>query len=186
MVSNQKELKKLIYEHADKWASCTRCPLGLKKNGGVCRKILYRGKLPAKYLFIGDAPSTADSVLGIPLTGEAGNIFDRMLKECFVTNYAVTNAVACFPVHDTFVGLPRQVKPEEYESCRPRLNDFVELCSPSFYISLGKFAKQNPPDGVVYNLHLDHPLFILRNGGHDSLVYRRNRHNLRNFIQETR
>lgn len=110
-------------------------------------------------------------------------MFDNLLQEVGLKNYVVTNIIACHPrTTDTGFRLPTK---DEIKNCRERLDEFVEIVRPKWYISMGKLAKSNPPTGVTYHLELDHPAFILRSGGNDSLVYRRNKHKLIAFLEKT-
>ena len=58
------------------YLGCKRC--------GLCntrREIVFgRGSLPATILFIGEAPSVTDDLLGIPFVGPAGKLLDAAIK----------------------------------------------------------------------------------------------------------
>ena len=117
------------------------------------------------------------------MVGQSGKLLDMLLSDVEMKNYVITNIIACFPKSDEN-GF-RQPSKQEIANCKERLDEFVEIVRPKWYISLGKVAKANPPTGVSYHLELDHPLFIMRSGGHDSLVYRRNKHKLISFMEKT-
>ncbi len=165
-------------KHRAKWSKCTRCEIScrvksfFRANGNRC-----------DYLFVGEAPGPSESVVGRPMVGQSGKLLDTLLAEVEMKNYVITNVIACYPKGDeNGFRLPSK---QEIANCKERLDEFVEIVRPRWYISLGKVAKANPPTGTSYHLELDHPSFIVRSGGVDSLVYRRNKHKLISFMEKT-
>lgn len=163
--------------HKNKWQKCKRCPIACKTR--AFHKII--GDY-CNYMLIGDGPGPSESVVGKPFVGSSGKLLDQLLEDVGMVNYIITNTIICYPKSDD--GKMRLPSKEEMKNCRERLDELIEIVQPTWYISLGKTAKQNPPTGVTYHLELDHPSFILRSGGHDCLVYRRNKHKLIKFMEE--
>jgi hypothetical protein len=162
--------------HRNKWQKCERCPIACKT-----RAFHRIGGDFCNYMFIGDSPGPSESIIGKPFVGQTGKLLDQLIEDVGMVNYIITNNIICYPKDGNKF---RQPTEEEIKNCRERLDELIEIVRPTWYISLGKVAKHNPPTGVVYHLELDHPSFIQRNGGHDSLVYRRNKHRLLSFMEK--
>ena len=165
-----------LLKHKKLWSGCTRCSIASR------RKVFYRGSVPCRYLFIGEAPGPSESVTGKPFTGTSGQVLNSLFKDAKVTNYGITNILACFPSRESNPGRFREPSEEEVHNCSERLEDLIETVKPDFYISLGKIAKRYPVSGMKWHLSLDHPAFIARQGGLGSIEYKRNKHILRKFI----
>jgi uracil-DNA glycosylase len=162
------------------WTSCNLCEIGKCKT-----KTFYRGSVPCTYLFIGEAPGPSEAVVGEPFIGRAGkHVLQPMLDASGIQNYGITNVIACFPFEPDNRAKFRKPEKEEIENCKDRLNELTECVTPKYYIALGKVAKANPPTGVEYHLALDHPSYILRNGGKTSVMYKKNLLSLVKFLRE--
>lgn len=182
------------------WGHCRLCPLHKTRSNVV----LARGELPCDYLFIGEAPGPQEDANGWPFVGRSGELLDAMItdliKKVGKISYAITNAVACFP--HTVVGIQTEsgvesgyvIRPPdkaELKACQPRLADFMNIARPKTIILLGKSAvkayKSIPSpigvDSMESVLELQHPSFILRNGGINSVAYVRNLLRLKEFIE---
>jgi len=169
-----------IREHTTRFQPCGRCPIASK------HKVFYRGgELPIKYLFVGEAPGPSETVTHMPFTGTAGMILNELLLDCEVSNFGITNVIACFPFSPEKPTRFRVPSKEEIRNCKDRLDDLTECVTPMYYIALGKVAKANPPTGITYSLELDHPSYIARRGGVGTIEYKRCRHKLLKFMQET-
>ena len=168
----------LFQLHKQTFRNCQLCSIGNH------RKVFFRGSLPCRHLLIGEAPGPSERVLGKPFVGRAGKLLDALIADVGLTDYGIANVIACFPSDPDFPTRFRKPTPEEIANCKDRLDDLVETVEPQYYIALGKVAKTNPPTGVTYNLELDHPSFIERQGGKQSNAYKRNRHRLRKFLEE--
>lgn len=174
--SSQSEIRK----HKKKWSPCNRCDIASK------HKVFYRGSVPCKYLFVGEAPGPSETVTKLPFTGTAGKVLQSLLNDVgLVDNYGLTNIISCFPYQPDNPSRFRKPSPNEIANCSDRLDEIIEIVMPHFYIALGKVAKKNPVYGIQWHLELDHPSFIARKGGEGSLPYKRNKHKLRRFIDET-
>jgi len=159
--------------------------------------VLARGVLPCKLLFIGEAPGPTEDAAGFPFIGRSGEILDKMIQELTLRvgpiSYAITNAVACFPhdvvgiVTDDGVDSNQIIRPpakEEIQACSPRLTEFLNIANPVAVVLLGKSAvKAFKGHTLKQTLELQHPAFILRNGGHNSVSYHRNFLRLLEFVK---
>ncbi len=139
--------------------------------------------LEVDYLFIGEAPGPSERIIGHPFVGVAGKVLDALIEDSGISGYGITNLISCFPAQPENKSKFRRPYTEEVQACEPRLSDLIERIVPKYYIALGKEAKKNPPSGVVYALELDHPSYLLRRGGKNSIEYKRNRHRLRKFLE---
>lgn len=174
------EYAKLLVRHKARNEGCDLCPIAAQK------KVFYRGSRNPKYLFIGEAPGPAEAVVGLPFVGPAGKILDQLFDEVGLKKgYGITNTICCFPFQEENRSKFRKPTKEEMTNCRPRLDDLIECFSIRYYISLGKVASSNPPSGIEYSLHLDHPSYILRSGGVSSNEFKRNKHRLADFLERT-
>jgi uracil-DNA glycosylase len=169
----------ILRKHVKDWLPCNQCSIASP------HKVFYRGSTPCKYLFIGEAPGQSEVVTKKPFTGPAGKVLNSLLNDAGVTDFGITNVIACYPFLPESPSRFRKPDKTEIQNCKPRLNELLELVEANYYIALGKVAKTNPPDGVTYHLELDHPSYILRQGGVGSVEYKRNKHKLIRFIKET-
>lgn len=114
--------------------TCTRCPLAETRTNAVPGE----GPVPARILFIGEAPGRNEDTKGVPpFVGRAGNILNGLLEEIGVVRDEVfiTNIVKCRPPKN------RDPNPEEIEACRPYLDSQLSLIRPMVIVPpLGRFA----------------------------------------------
>ena len=111
---------------------CTLCDL--------CRtrtKVVFgAGNADADLMFIGEAPGAEEDKQGLPFVGRAGGLLNELLagiglerKDVFIAN-----TVKCRPPGN------RDPQPIELETCRPYLDQQVELFQPKVIATLGNFA----------------------------------------------
>ena len=112
--------------------TCTRCPLAETRTNAVPGD----GPVPARILFIGEAPGRNEDLKGIPFVGRAGSILDGLLEGIGVARDEVfiTNIVKCRPPKN------RDPTAEEIEACRPYLESQLALFRPEVIVPLGRFA----------------------------------------------
>jgi uracil-DNA glycosylase family 4 len=149
------------------WLHCDRCALAHTRK----HVVLGRGEAECDLLFLGEAPSKSEDLLGIPFIGPAGKLLDAMISKAVewagtaapTTYFAY--ACACRPC-DTASGDNRMPTGEELWACNQRLEWEVKtVANPRKAIFLGKLA-----DGACRNLFpdavsLQHPAYILKAGG---------------------
>ncbi|MBT8506914.1 uracil-DNA glycosylase [Methanomicrobiaceae archaeon CYW5] len=112
--------------------TCTRCPLAETRTTAVPGE----GPIPARILFIGEAPGRNEDAQGRPFVGRAGKILDDLLAGIGVARGEVfiTNIVKCRPPGN------RDPTPAEIEACRPYLERQIALIRPEVIVTLGRFA----------------------------------------------
>lgn len=112
--------------------TCTRCPLAETRTNAVPGD----GPVPARVLFIGEAPGRNEDQKGIPFVGRAGSILDGLLEGIGIARDEVfiTNIVKCRPPKN------RDPTSEEIETCRPYLEQQLSLICPKVIVPLGRFA----------------------------------------------
>lgn len=152
-------------DHVAKWKDCTACPLCRQRDNIV----LARGQVPCDVLFVGEAPGASEDALGRPFVGPAGHLLDQIIERALPpgTRYALTNLVACFPRDAKAEGI-NEPEVSEIKACRPRLEEFIELCSPRLVVCVGSLASdwlQHDAYGKVCGataVDIVHPAAILR------------------------
>jgi DNA polymerase len=114
-------------------STCTRCALA----EGRTQVVFGMGTPTADLLFIGEGPGAEEDKQGLPFVGRSGQLLDRlMLEEMGLTRDQayIANVVKCRPPGN------RDPKPEEIASCRPYLEEQLDLITPSVVVTLGNFA----------------------------------------------
>lgn len=189
--------------HVRQWKSCTRCPLGHL----ATHHVLGRGVLPCEVLLIGEAPGKDEDATGEPFIGRAGGVLDAIIEAVPITDYAITNALACAPWEDSGRKSTRAPAKFEMEFCYSRIEDFFRIASPKKVIFLGKVAEKfvypsirrlppcpacqakssrTRPDRVLPEfLSVFHPAYIARKGGANSLEFKRVVLRIRRFVNQT-
>lgn len=175
--------------HKKVWDGCTRCPL----HANVCNYVLARGTIPCEVLFIGEAPGEQEDHVGRPFVGKAGRTLHLLLKDSFrkvrLYSYSITNVVACIPFSagDDIEPPPK----ESAEACWPRLQAFItSIAVPDAIVLLGKQAEKHQKRilkcGISDEsiLAVNHPSYINRNGGANSLHYKRTLNKLCRFLNK--
>ena len=157
------------------WLSCKKCALWKTRRNVV----IGAGEMPAKILFIGEAPGKSEDLRGEPFIGPAGRILrmaitdaTTILKRKKPPTHYITNVVACRPC-DEKRGPNRQPNEREAWRCWPRLHDIEKLVKPRKIVFLGKVAETYCSDAFPEGEMLQHPAYILRRGGPESIEYRR-------------
>jgi len=146
--------------------TCTRCPLAKTRINAVPGD----GPVPARILFIGEAPGRNEDIKGIPFVGRAGSILDGLLEGIGVARDEVfiTNIVKCRPPKN------RDPTAEEIEACRPYLESQLALLCPEVIVPLGRFAMRwvlesyGITPGPISEVH--GTVFRIRNAGCEQVV----------------
>ena len=165
-----------------KWKNCQRCPLHLNAR----HHVLYRGKIPAELLLIGEAPGKTEDKLGKPFIGRSGELLTVALQRLSVASYCITNVVCCIPYKER---LPEEFReewdepqirppsPQEATACSPHIKELMELCQPKLVGLLGKAAENSFDKNLLMPgtklVILKHPAYILRKGGINSVEFKR-------------
>lgn len=118
-------------------STCTRCPLCETRRNAVNG----RGPGDASWFAIAAAPSRLDEKDNQPVTGEAGQLLDNMLKAISLkpdTDVYVTQLVKCRPSNPD--GSDRAPTVEELSACRPYLHRELALSGAAMAMTFGQFA----------------------------------------------
>jgi DNA polymerase len=153
---------------------CVKCKLsGL----GRTQVVFGMGDPNAALMFVGEGPGAEEDRQGLPFVGRSGKLLDRLLfEELGVTRDRVyiANVVKCRPPNN------RDPEVDEIDTCRPWLDQQIELIDPRVIVTLGKFAAQlllATKEGItrlrgrVYAfgervlVPTLHPAYVLRGGG---------------------
>jgi uracil-DNA glycosylase family 4 len=111
---------------------CTRCPLA----DGRTQVVFGNGNADADVMFVGEAPGAEEDRQGLPFVGRAGKLLDELLGGIGMarSDVFVVNVLKCRPPGN------RDPQPEEIDSCRPYLEQQIELIEPAVIATLGNFA----------------------------------------------
>jgi uracil-DNA glycosylase family 4 len=114
-------------------STCTRCPLA----EGRTQVVFGVGAPTADLLFVGEGPGREEDLAGEPFVGRSGKLLDRLMWEEIGLTRAecyIANVVKCRPPNN------RDPAPNEIASCRPYLEEQIQLIDPSVIITLGNFS----------------------------------------------
>jgi DNA polymerase len=150
--------------------------------------VFYRGDAPCEVLFIGEAPGKDEDLSGKPFVGKSGEILEHMIatlkEEGVKFSYGITNVVCCIPLTDPdeLTGERKVRKPLKIEAdaCKLRLLTTIQKADPQVIVLLGETAKKYckvPKHFKQYEsprVELKHPAYIIRNGGKNSLEFKKN------------
>jgi DNA polymerase len=118
-------------------STCTRCTLCDTRRNAVNG----RGADDASWIAIAAAPSRLDEKDNLPVTGEAGQLLDNMLKAISLkpdTDVYVTNLVKCRPASPD--GSDRTPGIDELTACRPFFDRELALTGAAMAMTFGQFA----------------------------------------------
>ena len=118
-----------VYKQA---SICERCPLSEGRNTVV----FGAGNSDADLMFVGEAPGAEEDRQGLPFVGRAGGFLNELLGGIALKreDVFVANVLKCRPPGN------RDPQPEEIDSCRPWLEQQVDLIQPRVIATLGNFA----------------------------------------------
>jgi uracil-DNA glycosylase family 4 len=118
-------------------SSCTRCELCATRRNAVPG----RGAAAAEWMAIAPAPSRQDEKDQRPISGEAGQLLDNMLKAIALSTESqvyVTQLVKCRP--QTEDGADRSPTLDEVTACRPFLERELALTGAQMVMTFGQLA----------------------------------------------
>jgi uracil-DNA glycosylase len=120
---------------------CTRCPLA----DGRTQVVFGNGNADAELMFVGEAPGAEEDRQGLPFVGRAGKLLDELLGgiEMARADVFVANVLKCRPPGN------RDPQPDEIDSCRPYLEQQIQLIEPQVIATLGNFATKLLTDSNV-------------------------------------
>lgn len=150
--------QKTLQELREEWQNCTKCALGERREmvGGAF--VAGEGR-PGGIMFIGEGPGVDEEADGRPFIGKSGTILRRAIEKLGITEYYISNLVACrscqhahnsqgeplfYKDRETRVMLPRMKDeppfPIHVDACSPRLYEEIYLVDPIVIVSLGAEA----------------------------------------------
>jgi DNA polymerase len=172
-VSDAETRRETLVEVYNQASVCERCPLSETRN----RVVFGAGNADADLMFVGEAPGAEEDRQGLPFVGRAGAFLTELIEGIGMTRDEVfiNNVILCRPPGN------RDPQPEEIDSCRPWLEQRINLIQPRVIGTLGNFATKlltANPTGItkvrgtpqerviggrsVYMLPLFHPAAGLR------------------------
>lgn len=129
---------------------CQRC----QRHQSRSRVVSREGATGVKLLIITDAPSAEDDLSGLPMSGEPGQLLDKMLGAIGLSRDAVHLSLL------TRCHAPELPAKTETEACLPFLLKEILLVAPKIICVMGPLATQKL-------LHTSKPLSQLRGRFHD-------------------
>lgn len=166
---SEEERMKKEKEARARVAACTACALHRDRT----QTVYGTGSLKARIVFIGEAPGAEEDRTGIPFVGRAGQLLTKMIESIGFDREEVyiCNTIKCRPPNN------RDPTTEEKETCRPFLEEQLQILRPQILVGLGAHAAgyltglqtslgkmrrrwhefQGIPTMVTY-----HPAFLLR------------------------
>jgi uracil-DNA glycosylase family 4 len=131
-MSDAEARRRRLVEVYSQASVCERCPLFETRN----RVVFGAGNADADLMFVGEAPGAEEDRQGLPFVGRAGVFLTELLEAIGLKREDVFIA-------NVLKGRPpgnRDPQPEEIDSCRPYLEQQVELIQPRVIGTLGNFA----------------------------------------------
>ena len=122
--------------------NCSNCSLSQTRNNAVPGE----GSAEADFVFIGEGPGFYEDRDGRPFVGQAGKLLDELLASIALKreDVYITNMVKCRPPNN------RDPLPIEIESCRPFLDQQIQMINPKVLVTLGRhsFTKFFPGESI--------------------------------------
>ena len=108
----------------------------------------HAGNADADLMFVGEAPGAEEDRQGLPFVGRAGAFLTELLEGIGMKreDVFINNVLLCRPPGN------RDPQPEEIDSCRPWLEQRIELIQPRVICTLGNFATKlltGNPTGIT-------------------------------------
>jgi DNA polymerase len=148
-----------------------------------------RGDLKtARFLFIGEAPSRSEDVLGLPFVGESGKLLDALIIRAGIPldSCIFTNTVLCRPC-DARGGENREPTNDEIFACIGNVTSIVSrIKTLSGVVLAGKISKKYYARVFksIPSVQIMHPSALYRQGGAASSHYRDALNALKEFYNE--
>ena len=126
-------------------SQCVECGLAESRTQVVCGS----GNPNADYCFIGEGPGAKEDLEGEPFIGRSGKLLSRLIGEELKIDRSqcyIANVVKCRPPNN------RNPKSIEISTCKPYLDEQIQLVNPVVIIPLGNFASRlllNTKEGIT-------------------------------------
>ena len=131
-MSDADSRREALVEVYNQASVCERCRLSETRN----RVVFGAGNADADLMFVGEAPGAEEDRQGLPFVGRAGAFLTELLEGIGMTreDVFINNVLLCRPPGN------RDPQPDEIDSCRPWLEQRIELIEPRVICTLGNFA----------------------------------------------
>jgi uracil-DNA glycosylase family 4 len=131
-MSDAEARRERLVEVYNQASICERCPLSETRN----RVVFGAGNADADLMFVGEAPGAEEDRQGLPFVGRAGAFLSELLQGIDLEreDVFIANLLKCRPPGN------RDPQPDEIDSCRPYLEQQVELIQPRVIGTLGNFS----------------------------------------------
>lgn len=149
--------------------TCTLCDLHKTRT----KAVPGAGNTQTEILFIGEGPGYNEDKQGLPFVGQSGKYLESLLKliDLKREDVFITNVVKCRPPEN------RDPLPVEIGTCKPYLDQQINLIDPLIIVTLGRFSMARYfPNSKITQIHgqakiedgrayypLFHPAAVLRN-----------------------
>jgi uracil-DNA glycosylase len=163
--------------------NCTKCRLSETRYNVV----KGRGDMPADILFIGDAPSANEDLVGRAFIGPVKTLLGEMMTQADLDKMTTyfTNVIFCHPT-DKKGGENRLPSTEEVMLCRENVEEIIKKVNPIHVILVGDVAKKYFRKRFPRAITITHPTALLRSGGINAPMFLDNVHKLAQIsIQRT-
>lgn len=178
----------------NKISQCKQCKL-YKSRYNV---VIGRGEIPAKVLFLGEAPGATEDIIGRPFIGKIGALLTKMIEdakeECVqpFPSYFITNTILCRPVVYSAkykTNINREPDVSEVLKCKRNILSIIRSVDPKIICFVGKEAEKYYYNDLrsirKYKIKkIMHPAYLLRTGGLSSPYYGTNIRYLTEIIME--
>jgi uracil-DNA glycosylase len=143
-MSDAEARRERLVEVYNQASICERCPLSETRN----RVVFGAGNADADLMFVGEAPGAEEDRQGLPFVGRAGAFLSELLEGIGLKreDVFINNVLLCRPPGN------RDPQPEEIDSCRPWLEQRIELIQPRVICTLGNFSTKlltGNPTGIT-------------------------------------
>ena len=119
----------------------------LRFEGAARQAVVYRGRIDAPLMVIGEGPGADEDALGKPFVGRAGQLLDKMLAAAGLTDRVfITNTVFWRPPGN------RTPTPAEQLVCQPFLERAIALVQPKMLLLVGGASAKSmlkKEDGIL-------------------------------------
>lgn len=185
---------KTLTEIRKDWTSCTKCALCQGDRKMVC---FNDGPDDAKIMLIGEGPGRTENDTGIPFSGPAGQLMNKILALVGIQRNDVywTNCVRCHPPGN------RTPLQGELDICRPLLLDEIDLVAPKVIIltgatplksllkcrtSMGEMAGKWVTIKGIPAICIYHPAAVLHTQDRDPITCQRYKDSIWKAVREVR
>lgn len=126
-------------------SQCVECGLAESRT----QVVFGSGNPNADYFFIGEGPGAKEDLEGEPFIGRSGKLLSRLIGEELKIDRSqcyIANVVKCRPPNN------RNPKSIEISTCKPYLDEQIQLVNPVVIIPLGNFASRlllNTKEGIT-------------------------------------